>query len=641
MISASAVLLAAAVAAGSAQIYRLDLLPRFRESVRVASVSSYDRTGGNDDGFSGKYSFVRREAGGLVLAELEGPGAIYRIWTPTPTGDLFEFYFDGEAQPRIRVKFRELFTGAQPPFLSPLSGFGGGGFYSYVPITYSKSCKIIAKASKIQFYQINYATYPKGSGIESYRPGADAAALLKAAELLRSAGRDISKWLVPPGGRPRTLQVRRAVAAGQSAALFDIKQPGRIVGLRLAPASAFAGKDRPALLKIYWDGDPEPAVMSPVGDFFGYAWGQPAARSLLVGTEGGENYAYLPMPFDKSARVELVSDRALDVRAELVFAPAPRAADEGKFYALWRRENPTTAGMPFTFIDTRGRGHLVGVALQTQGEEPGNTYFFEGDDQATIDGELTIHGTGSEDFFNGGWYDVPGRWDRRLSLPLSGCLGYEKPLGRTGGYRFFLGDAYSFRQSLKLAIEHGPTGNQLRTDYAAVTYLYSEKRPTADFAPPTPAARRVVDPKRVIFTPGWNVPLDAFPFQNATLAKKNEKFGGESVRFLSLKTTGKDMFGAHALALGCDLPSQGAYRILIQAIHGPSAPRVQLMRDEKEMGTAADLHAVERKKGELVPLGVLEMIEGRNSVFFKLTPRQPAGEAELELVQVVFERQDP
>jgi hypothetical protein len=172
MIPASAVLLAAAVAAGSERIYHLDLLPRFKESVRVASVSSYDRTGGNDDGFSGKYSFVRKEAGCLVLADLEGPGVIYRIWTPTPTGDLFEFYFDGEAQPRIRVKFRDLFTGAQAPFLAPLSGFGGGGFYSYVPLAYSKSCEIIAKASKIQCYQINYATYNKDAATETYHPGA-------------------------------------------------------------------------------------------------------------------------------------------------------------------------------------------------------------------------------------------------------------------------------------------------------------------------------------------------------------------------------------------------------------------------------------------------------------------------------------
>jgi len=92
------------------QLHRLDLLPRLKQSIRVGFVSSYDRTGGNDDGFSGKYSFVRKEAGGLVLADLKGPGVIHRIWTPTPTDDETEFYFDGESSPRIRLKFRDLFT---------------------------------------------------------------------------------------------------------------------------------------------------------------------------------------------------------------------------------------------------------------------------------------------------------------------------------------------------------------------------------------------------------------------------------------------------------------------------------------------------------------------------------------------------
>ena len=72
---------------------RLDRLPQFRDSTAVGSVSSYDRTGGNDDGFSGKYSFVRKEEGALVLADLKGPGIIHRIWTPTPTDDAMEFLF--------------------------------------------------------------------------------------------------------------------------------------------------------------------------------------------------------------------------------------------------------------------------------------------------------------------------------------------------------------------------------------------------------------------------------------------------------------------------------------------------------------------------------------------------------------------
>ena len=58
---------------GLSELTRLDLLPRFKRSVRIGSFSSYDRTGGNDDGFSGAYSFVRKDEEGLVLAELDGP----------------------------------------------------------------------------------------------------------------------------------------------------------------------------------------------------------------------------------------------------------------------------------------------------------------------------------------------------------------------------------------------------------------------------------------------------------------------------------------------------------------------------------------------------------------------------------------
>lgn len=111
---------------GIEALARPDLLAVLDPAATVAMVSSYDRTGGNDDGFSGTYSFVRKEEGGLVLADLEGPGVITRIHTPTPTEDLAEFYFDGEAEPRIRLKVSELFDGTHPPFVSPSSGQGPG-----------------------------------------------------------------------------------------------------------------------------------------------------------------------------------------------------------------------------------------------------------------------------------------------------------------------------------------------------------------------------------------------------------------------------------------------------------------------------------------------------------------------------------
>src|SRR5687768_15197497 len=73
----------------------LSNLPRYRQG-EMEQLSSYDRTGGNDDGFSGKYSSIRKEASGLVIADLKGPGVVNRIWTPTPTADTIKFFFDGE-----------------------------------------------------------------------------------------------------------------------------------------------------------------------------------------------------------------------------------------------------------------------------------------------------------------------------------------------------------------------------------------------------------------------------------------------------------------------------------------------------------------------------------------------------------------
>ena len=84
-----------------------------------------------------------------------------------------------------------------------------------------------------------------------------------------------------------------------------------------------------------------------------YSFGEPAVRSLLLGTTGGADYIYMPMPFDKSARIELLSQRtsgpAVEVQAEVMVAPVGRADDEGRFYAHWHRENPTQIGEPFTF----------------------------------------------------------------------------------------------------------------------------------------------------------------------------------------------------------------------------------------------------------------------------------------------------
>jgi hypothetical protein len=82
--------LAAPALAATPDMLDISQLARFRP-VEVGMFSSYDRTGLNDDGFSGTHSFLRKDGDGLVIAELKGPGALTRIWTPTPIDAPIEF----------------------------------------------------------------------------------------------------------------------------------------------------------------------------------------------------------------------------------------------------------------------------------------------------------------------------------------------------------------------------------------------------------------------------------------------------------------------------------------------------------------------------------------------------------------------
>jgi Protein of unknown function (DUF2961) len=598
-------------------LYRIDHLARLRAFVKVGSFSSYDRTGGNDDGFSGKYSFIRKEGDALVIAELQGPGVITRIWTPTPNDSPMEFFFDGETTPRLVVPFGDIFEGTHAPFLAPLAGSGGGGFYSYVPLPFQRSCKIRLHGPKMQFFQINYGLYEAGSNIATFDP-VDQTLLAEVAKVKQVWN---SAAPVSLENSERTSK-EQALEPGKSARLFESSQPGRVIAIRLTPASAFAGPDRQLVLKATWDGESKPAILVPVTDFFGDSFGDPSARSLLVGTHDDTAYAYFPMPYDHGAQIEIVSERAsgppVKFTSEVFSTSEPRQKDEGRFYARWNRENPVPLGQPFTFVDVQGRGHLVGVALQAQGLESGQTLFFEGDDEATLDGELTIHGTGSEDFFNGGWYDIPGRWNGRFSLPLSGALDYRKPLGRTGAYRLFLSDAYAFRKSLKLTIEHGGEGNRVPSDYTAVSYFYLESPPTTAprFADST--RRAVSDPEKVVFVPGWNEPIAAFSFENMSLRKQQVKVSGSDVRVLSIEAQGEETFGPHYIAFTVQIPKTGDYSVSLEALRGPSQGTVQLVFNNAPLGTPSSFAAPALTTAPATDLGTIGLKAGENQLFFRL-----------------------
>ena len=56
-------------------LQQVDALARFRPVVKIGSFSSYDRSGGNDDGFSGKHSFLRKRGMGWSSPNCMAPGS--------------------------------------------------------------------------------------------------------------------------------------------------------------------------------------------------------------------------------------------------------------------------------------------------------------------------------------------------------------------------------------------------------------------------------------------------------------------------------------------------------------------------------------------------------------------------------------
>ena len=224
------------------RLFNIKELPKYMDGSVVKQISSYDTTGGNNDGFNGTYSLIRKEpTGGLVIFEHAGQGVIERIWTPTPTDDILDFYFDGETVPSLSIKFKDLFNNSKAPFLAPVADRKVGGFYSYIPLPYAKGCRIVFRGEKILFHQIQYRTYDDRYQVKTY--GKDIAEKHRPL-----SDKIIARWrnsdpTVQGYGQSKVVKVEKKVTLqpGSSLNLFELNIGGRLQGIELSPSEAFSG----------------------------------------------------------------------------------------------------------------------------------------------------------------------------------------------------------------------------------------------------------------------------------------------------------------------------------------------------------------------------------------------------------------
>src|SRR5262249_28411263 len=144
------------------------------------------------------------------------------------------------------------------------------------------------------------------------------------------------------------------------------------VKLDLPPSPADRDLLRELCLQINWDGEKEPGVWAPLGDFFGTADGANRYRSYTLGlTEDGWWYSTWNMPFGKEARIQLINDgtnTARRVTFELTHSPLSRPIQElMRFHAKWHRDVFLPARpdrqIDWPVLKTEGAGRFVGMML--------------------------------------------------------------------------------------------------------------------------------------------------------------------------------------------------------------------------------------------------------------------------------------
>ena len=602
---------------------RMDRLPAYRQDQLIEQESSYDRTDGNDDGFNGTYSFIRKEKEGLVLAEFDGPGVINRIWTPTPTEDTLLFYFDGERVPRLKIRFMDLFSGEVYPFVKPVCGNEIGGYYSYIPIPFAKSLKIVFQGEQIMFHQIQYRMLP-GEQVESWTgnfSASDKELLAEVSDVWADISPTVNRYTTGLSAETFTEEKSFTLEPGEEVAFFEKTTGGRIVGFEIDGGTAFEGSYKDIILSVKWDDEEVEAIRAPLADFFGYAFGKPAMRSIVMGRQGTNNYCYLPMPFDRSASMKLIYEKreevpqnTVPVNVKVYYNDNRRNIDEeGKLYTVWRRERPEP-GQFYTFMETKGKGHYVGTIHQAQGLRPGMTLFFEGDDSTYVDGKMRLHGTGSEDYYNGGWYALLDRWDRGISMPIHGSLDYSLPMARTGGYRFFLSDKMPFEKEIYHGMEHGEVGNNFPVDYTSVAFFYADQ-PLKERMEPTAELREVYFPTTHIYFP--------------QLMEITPERGIQVIQDRGLMLTS---FGQGAVRVMLSDVPEGKYKVLINYHEKPNGADFQVWQRQNRLSEWIPTKADKETFRENVHVGDIQLTPQTNSITFHVRNNGKADQFELNLI---------
>ena len=366
--------------------------------------------------------------------------------------------------------------------------------------------------------------------------------------LLFPAGHDASYWVERTSEEYQLSSYdttggnndRWSLAAGDTALIADIAGPGLINRMWFTFDSRDPDYLRHILIRIFWDGEENPSVWSPVGDFFGSPFRYEHYTSQFVGMSSGGFYCYFPMPFMRHARVEIINRSSYPLYALYFHINVGKFREVPPhlttFHARWNREVRTRDSIPYTVLDMEGKGYFAGMHYSAESYH-NDLGYLEGDEQIYVDGTIqpSTHGTGMEDYLNSGWYFRNGVY----AADFHGLVVKDDSTSRISAYRHHIRDAIPFQKSIRVQLEHGQVNDE-ETDIATVAFWYQEG-PTKLAAPDIPAGHLAPQTRKV----AWPV-LEG---ESITLPEVYQQ------QILDRSETGPDWSGDHELWFGL-LPGQ-------------------------------------------------------------------------------------
>ncbi len=278
---------------------------------------------------------------------------------------------------------------------------------------------------------------------------------------------------------------------GQTFLMADIEGCGAIQHIWMTPT----GNNRFNILRIYWDGEEEPSVECPAGDFFACGMGQYIGVNSLavcVNPKSGFN-CYWTMPFRKRCKITMtnIDEKPMVLYYQIDYTLTDVPDDAAYFHAQFRRTNPLPYKQDYTILEgVRGKGQYVGTYMVWGSNSPG--WWGEGEIKFFMDGDTkfpTICGTGTEDYFCGsyGFNKFQGRGYQEFSSPYTGMpqVIESETQPRFGLYRWHILDPVRFEENLRVTIQALGWKSEgrylpLQDDLSSVAYWY-QTEPHARF----------------------------------------------------------------------------------------------------------------------------------------------------------------